>query len=442
MSFQLLSMPYMVRLDINKMKIVCNVKVENRLLPVMGINANRKFIKSTLALCKKPKTSEFCMILFNTNNQNGTKYDIKGNINAVLTKFLSEGKATIQFVQPSHDLFVQGDKIQLKGFLHLLGRVVTNKIGENEITYSSVSVTAISSKNIAPTKLQIRDRGNYPLRGFPRTLEVLTISEINRSSLDRGILQLKKLRTLDLSYNLIELLPEEFSAMTCLVELNLSNNNFGKSHPNTWSWMSGNIAKTLKLLNLCENQMKFLPDQIVKLHNLITLNVDRNELRILPSGIGSLHRLRILTASKNMLKSLPGSAKKLNLLTLDLSDNHFVANAQNANIVKPNCPIKVMPICSLMEIAAREVIAGQLSYTTKDLPTTVIKYLDLAKYCICGKACFSISIEHKHRLSLSTIAHSYVLSAAGTGYIPIDCNFCSLNCFNSVFSARLRRPTI
>lgn len=104
---------------------------------------------------------------------------------------MSEGKATIQFKQPPHDLFLQGDSIQVKGFIHLLGRALTNKISPNEMTYSSVGVTPVASKNIAPTKLVIKSRGEYPMRGLPRTLEVLSITGINRCGLDKGILLLK-----------------------------------------------------------------------------------------------------------------------------------------------------------------------------------------------------------------------------------------------------------
>lgn len=415
------------------MKLLCSVSIGNRNLSTTNINPKRRHVKSTLALCKKLKSDEFCLIHFTDQNKNGTRYEIKDNILNVLTKFVNEGKTTIQFKVPAHDLYIQADTIQLKGFLHLLRNALEKKVSGIEMNkYSSLMVQ--HAKKVAPTKLVIGRRSDYPIRGLPRTLEELRINDIQRYSLDRGILNLIKLKILDLSNNCIECLPEEFCNLPCLNELNISKNQFYKSSPKQWSWICGNIAKNLKLLNVSHNRLKFLPEQLVKLHSLISLHVDNNELKMFPSGIGNLKNLRIVTASNNRISSLPGSVKKWKLQHLDLSNNSFDPNYQsNPAAIFP----KPLPVCMLKELAARKVLYEQLFYSPLTLPRTVIHFMDLAKYCTCGKACFSVYISHTHMLSLSSITQSFSISLEHLIYVPIECYFCSLKCFGT---ANYKRP--
>lgn len=419
------------------MKLSCSVSVGNRLLPALAINSNRKHVKSTLALCKHPKAANYCLILFSSQCKNGTKYEIK-SISKILTRFLNEGKTTIQFHEPPHDLYIQADAVLLKSFLHLLKRVLENKISDKELTCSSMSVTPTPVKPV-PKKLVIQSRSDYPLKGFPRTLEILHINNIRRCSLDRGILQLTKLKLLDLSHNCIENLPVELSNLPNLSEFNISYNELGKSTLKQWTWLGGRLSKTLKLLNLSNNNLNYLPHQLVKLHALISLCVDHNQLKSLPSGIGSLKHLRVLTASNNHISILPGSARKWRLQNLDLSNNHFDPNQQsNPAAIFP----KPLPICSLKEYAARRVLQLQLAYSPEVLPRTVIDYLDYAKYCVCGNACFNIYIRQPHMLLLTTVAQTFSVSSDGLIYVPVDCYFCSLKCFGSAHYNRIRQPII
>lgn len=418
------------------MKLTCVVSIGNRILPTLNLNSKRKHVKSTLALCKDSKTNEFWLLHFTAQNKTGTKYGIRDNIINVLTKFVNDGKTTIQFKIPAHDLYIQADAIQLKGFLHLLRNALETKIVTSTLNgYSKMSV--VPPKKAAPTKLTIRSRSDYPLKGFPRTLEELHINDIERCTLDRGILNLIKLKILDLSNNCIEFLPEEFCKLPCLNELNLCNNNFSKSSPKQWSWLCGNLANNLKLLNVSCNNLKFLPDQLVKLHSLISLHVDNNEIKVFPSGIGNLRNLKTVTASNNRISSLPGSVKKWRLQSLDLSNNNFDPNYQcNPAAIFP----KPLPVCSLKELAARKVLYCRLFYTPYTLPRTVMHFLNLARYCTCGKACFDVSIMHTHMLSLTSITQSFSVSVNDLTYVPIECNFCSLKCFGTANYKRCSYP--
>nr|XP_023023316.1 leucine-rich repeat protein 1-like [Leptinotarsa decemlineata] len=417
------------------MKIVCNVSVGNRQLP---INKPKKHVKSTLALCKNPNSGDFCIILFNGHNKNGTKYNLKGNVKQVLTKFASEGKCTVQFKIPEHDLYISCDAIQLKGFLHLFKRVLENKVTSKELTVSSLAVTPVRAQDMAPRKLIITKRSDYPSKGFPRTLEELHINDIGRCGVDVGIFHLTKLRVLDLSSNCIEFVPEELNILPNLKELNLSANRLHKATFRQWSWMRGNLAKSLVLLNLSHNELVVLPNQIRKLHQLQTLNLNYNSLQALPTSLGSMSNLKIFSASNNSIKSLPGSLKKLRLQSIDVSHNNFLQHVPHRP-ADVSCPLRV---CSLKEYASRKVLGARLPYPPGSLPVTVINYLDDAGFCVCGKACLEVFVKSSHNLMLTTIAESVSTSVGEKMFVPIDCYFCSLKCYNFALQTRTRHPIV
>ncbi|EFA06739.1 leucine-rich repeat protein 1 [Tribolium castaneum] len=416
------------------MKLVCSVRVENRLLPALAIKSKQKYAQSTLALCKHPNSEDYCIILFTNQNKNGTKYGVRGNISQILTRFINDGKATIQFKMPPHDLFVQCDVLQLKSFLHLLKRVLENKISPKELTCSSMSVTPVA-KNTAPKKLVIRSRAEYPARGFPRTLESLYVNGIKRCGLDIGILRLTKLKILDLSQNCIEFIPEELNKLH-LSEVNLSQNCLNKSSPRQWAWLGGNLSKSLTLLNLESNNLKYLPDQLAKLYNLITLNVNNNELKFLPNCLSNLRNLRNLVASNNNLTVLPGSIKQCRFKFLDLFNNNFEANS-----TEKIAPPTHLPVFSLKECAGRRVLELKLFYSSNTIPHTLVKYLDCAKYCECGKACFESFIRVPGSFLVSGITEDLIVSP-NSMMLPLDCYFCSLRCFRTLHFTRSRNPVI
>ncbi|XP_066257225.1 leucine-rich repeat protein 1 [Euwallacea similis] len=420
------------------MKIQCTVCVVNRLLPNLPAAVRKKPCKSTLALCKHPKSDEFCLLLFSGQNKAGTKYSIKNNIKHVLTRFINEGKCTIQLKSPEHDLCIQGDPLQIKGFIHLLKRAIDRTISDKELTYSSMSVTPIKSRDTTSTKLTINKRSDYPLKGFPRTLESLYINDIQRSGLDKGILQLNRLKILNLSNNLIEHLPEELNRLPNLNELNVSHNLLGKSSLQQWQWIGGCLSKSLHLLDVTYNELTFVPDQIVKLYNITTLHLSYNRLVSLPVGIGSLKHLKIFSASNNLLTILPGSVKKLRLQSIDISNNNFAQNMPNGAGIYP----KPLQVRSLKECAGKKVLWARIPYPKGTLPITIIDYLDNAKYCVCGKACFNVFVRQTHNLLLSSISETVCTVANDEIFVPIDCYFCSLRCFSLAFYNRNRNPIV
>ncbi|CAH2049364.1 unnamed protein product, partial [Iphiclides podalirius] len=92
--------------------------------------------------------------------------------------------------------------------------------------------------------------------------------------------------------------------MSSLRELHLSKNNLGKNNLIDWQWLLGlQITKSLKLLDISGNKIKYLPTAIWKLINLVTLRVNDNELKKIPATIGRIRTLRYLDISQNNFKS-------------------------------------------------------------------------------------------------------------------------------------------
>lgn len=260
----------------------------------------------------------------------------------------------------------------------------------------------------------------------------------NTTTMLTKILLLNKLKVLNLSHNTLCYLPEELNKLPNLKELNLSHNRLSESTPKQWQWLGNCLSKSLILLDLSYNELRYIPDQIVKLQNLATLHLSHNLLQTLPAGIGSLRNLKIFSASNNALTILPGSVKKLKLQSIDVSNNDFPQSIPNGAGIFP----KTLQACSLKEYAAKKVLSCRIPYPKGTLPLTVIDFLDYAKYCVCGKACFSIYLRQPHNLLLSTISETINAVAGDSVYVPIDCYFCSLKCFRSVFHNRVRHPFV
>lgn len=196
------------------MKLQCQVEVVNRLHNSLNIKSSGKHLKSTLALGKEPKCDdEYFIIHFSSTNKSGLKYRVK-SIKQVFVKCINEGKSTIRFEDPPHDLCIKCETIQLKCFMRLLKSCITGDTkGLQLSTLSNISVIA---KDNAPTKLVIRDRSEFPAKGFARTLETLHIVGLKLCNFRRDILLLRHLVVLDMSDNEIEKIPPEFGKiLTC-----------------------------------------------------------------------------------------------------------------------------------------------------------------------------------------------------------------------------------
>lgn len=158
------------------MKIVCQVSVHNRLAP----HVKPRMQQSTIAIGYHPPGAKdvdnLFIIHFSATNKNGTRYKIKRNIEKVFTKFVNDGKATISFKQPPHDLQIRCDPLQLKGFLQTFKLAVEGKADLGRVGLSTLAVTPVPQKAIPVKKMCISSPSEYPVKGLPRSLTSLYVS--------------------------------------------------------------------------------------------------------------------------------------------------------------------------------------------------------------------------------------------------------------------------
>ncbi len=114
--------------------------------------------------------------------------------------------------------------------------------------------------------------------------------------------------TLSLNALYLDYLPEELVKLKEIIVLNLANNDY-KRVPDV-------IQKLTKLsiLDMSFNQLAEIPKWIGDLENLRELRLNNNQLYSLPSAIGSLTILRRLFLQSNSIHSLPFEILELQLL--------------------------------------------------------------------------------------------------------------------------------
>ena len=293
------------------MRIHAEVDVVNRQLATHGLKKNGKKLKSHLAIGKKPLAegnSEVFLMLSNNNNKQGVKYLIKNNIETMFTKMINEGKSTIRFKDPPHDLCIKcDDKLQLKSFLMIVKKVMDGKGTEN-LTLSALQPVSTKQLEGPKKKLSVQKRGDYPRDGFPGTLQHLQVSGVRLARVDNRMMKLRNLVKLDLSGNEITSLPDNWDLLDLLSDLDLSDNQLEKLPRH---FCVGSLATSLKQLNLSANKLVLLPNYFCNLKQLISVNLNKNNLKALPPSIGKLSNLKHLQAADNHIQVLPGSFSRL-----------------------------------------------------------------------------------------------------------------------------------
>ena len=110
------------------------------------------------------------------------------------------------------------------------------------------------------------------------------------------------------------------------------------------NWLSGidrperlHDFRTLRVLDLHNNEIKSLPENISEMEHLQVLNLERNKLLKLPSSIDQLIHLQTLNIKSNRFHAFPEDVCKLkSLRTLDISDNKIV------RLSKPFCKVRTL----------------------------------------------------------------------------------------------------
>ncbi|KAF7394809.1 hypothetical protein HZH66_007983 [Vespula vulgaris] len=372
------------------MKLNCNVEVNNRMHNLTNLSIRKKSQRGYLVIGRQSiKNDELYILLQTEQNKCGTKYKVNDNIEMIFVKFIENGKATIRIKEPPHDLIIQSDAIPLKSFIHVLKLASSKKVHLSTLAISNLNGKKIS--NTQKTKITVKKNSEYP------TLQVL-----------------------DLSNNQITSLPKDLGSLPHLQQLILSQNQLGKAAISKWIWLDqNNIRNTLCLLDLSCNFLTEIPEKIGKLNALVNLKLSCNSLIYLPQSMGNLISLKYLDLSQNSLQFLPGSMRKLRLLEIDVSGNSF-------STTKPYYE-SIMQLPSLVECAARIFLKTRTNYNASLIPNTLVKYLDSAKYCVCGTACFQYFLRKPLCFNLNSTICSVKFSNDST--VPYDCFFCTLHCF-------------
>ena len=332
----------------------------------------------------------------------------------MFVKFVNEGKCTIGLKIPEVDLQIKAESIQLKGFLNFLKEGLTGKKSDvskdNKFlrAFGATSSVTTTQNFIAPpvTKMIIKSRGDYPCKGFPRTLKILHINGIKWCQLQNQILYLSNLSTLDISDNLIEKLPKDLGNLKHLSEINVSKNKLGISvNPKDWEWMDAqNIQRSLVSLDVSFNELKFMPVNITKFEKLVSLKIGNNQIMRIPFAIKQLTRLKDLQINNNKIQSLPCTITILKLNSIDISDNDFtptsdlnlpVEDLKEGHNSLQNILFENKP-STLLELAARVVIKSKLSYLQLIIPQIIKDILLLSPNCVnCDKLCIHSPIYNK-----------------------------------------------
>ncbi|GFY42335.1 leucine-rich repeat protein 1 [Trichonephila inaurata madagascariensis] len=417
-----------------KMKITCGVEVSNRAHPAVSVRNKTIYNVATLALCHKYKQQEkhsdkdVYLILCTHQNPRGAKYKIYNNVEKLFTKFTNDGKATLRFKEPPHDLIIsKADPLQLKGFLHGVGLTIVGQ-GTGRIRLSPAPTKVDRPKQ----KLAIMQRSDYPGKtGFPSSLTWLQVQNCKLRRIELRIQKLLNLQVLDLANNNIKELPTALAELK-LKELILHHNELISFPPQL---AIGKLGQTLQVLDLSYNNITRLSPYFCLMKKISVLSLKCNRLVELPRNIQSLESLRMFSASHNELKVLPFGIRKLHLDTLDLFHNPL-----NTDVVLR--PVTLWQLPTLMELAASSVVHHNLSYTPQDIPTNLIDYIVEHCPCPCGNKVFQNVSSCILVLDLYKLASTVVyINNTSRFKVPLEVYFCSTKCWKKFYSFTANQKT-
>lgn len=167
------------------MRVTCEASVIDRSQPQQR---KARLVKSIISIgyhSSNEGNAEMFLLHENQLNKSGRRYKVKLNVTKVFTKFLHDGKATISFKEPPHDLLIQCDKIRLLAFMSSLRMGLCD---DPNFSRSQTNVQAkklprlkespFTLKNHVNRKMVIKNRSDLD-KGIPRTVEDLTVCKLH-----------------------------------------------------------------------------------------------------------------------------------------------------------------------------------------------------------------------------------------------------------------------
>ncbi|KAF5274307.1 hypothetical protein FQR65_LT04426 [Abscondita terminalis] len=208
-------------------------------------------------------------------------------------------------------------------------------------------------------------------------------NNLSNESLPKAFTINSKLRELNFSGNMFTAFPEQVLDFPNLKYLYLGSNQIAS--------ITRNIKKlkNLQILSMGGNLLTEVPDTVGELKTLQALILCDNEISTLPPNIARLKHLKSLMLHKNQLKTLPPEIVGLrNLSELSLRDNPLVVRFVSDMIHNPG---------TLLELAARSIKICGVAVNKYDVPRTLFTYLENAHRCVnpqCKGVFFDNRVEH------------------------------------------------
>lgn len=212
---------------------------------------------------------------------------------------------------------------------------------------------------------------------------ILKNNQLTENGLPKDMIEMKSLRTLNLSGNQLTSIPPQVLDLVSLRNLFLGANQINQITPSIIR------LRKLRLLYLGGNRLQTLPSEIGELHNMKVLLLSDNRLRRLPETVCNLRKLECLHLHRNNLTTLPhGLIHIRSLSELSLRENPLVMRFIRDMEYQP---------ASLLEIAGRVIRQHRVPYSEADIPASLCRYLVQAHECVnpnCKGVYFDHRVEH------------------------------------------------
>jgi Leucine-rich repeat (LRR) protein len=235
---------------------------------------------------------------------------------------------------------------------------------------------------------------------------ILKNNQLTEEGLPKDMIEMKSLRTLNLSGNKLTCIPPQLFDLACLRNLFLGANQITQITPSILR------LRKLRLLYLGGNRLETLPAEIGELYNMQVLLLSDNRLRRVPESVCNLRKLQCLHLHRNNLTTLPhGLIHIRSLSELSLRENPLVMRFIRDMEYQP---------ASLLEIAGRVIRQHQLPYSAEDLPDSLCKYLVQAHECV-NPNCEGVYFDHR-------VEHVKFSDFCGKYKVPLLQYLCSPRC--------------
>lgn len=354
------------------MKLKCELQTVYR----CGAGTQPPSRKSQGLLVLSGRSPELLVTAYTSRNVRGRQYRVD-SLKKVFMRHAADGKTSLSFSEPQHDLLVTGDPVQVRAFLKQLAGASR---GSLPATAAPVAAPArVQPRQLArpPTRLSVKTSAEY-VAAFPAGLQQLAARGIRLRRVEERLLRLNQLRSLDLSGNRLRRVPALDARLPQLCELRLAGNLLDRLEPLAEAPRRSQLA----YLDVSGNRLTELPATLGFLTRLHFLNAGDNQLAELPDCLCNLRHLRVLNVANNRLCWLPAQLERMPLMELDASGN--------PGGVTPRRLAARAPLSLLLAAAAAAAaqLRGRLP-SPAELPLCLLQLLQQSLPCSqCSRPCY------------------------------------------------------